>query len=353
MTSTPFISGAGYDTYRIPTLIRTQAGTLIAIVEGRADSADSGNIDLVCRRSTDSGDTWTTQTVAVAHGGQTASNPVLVQDPASGDVLLLSLYGRAVDTSELIRAGEAGPRRVYVQRSSDDGATWSATQEITASVRPSWMRGYGTGPGAGVTLTTGPHAGRLVVPCWHSRVPTGTDVGTEAKYYGVHGIISDDGGHTWTLGYTSSTPDGYLNENETAACQLPDGRLYVSCRDQDGTAPGTRGDGYSQDGGQTLSGPVLPQATLTMPTVHGSVITLPDGRLLHSGPTHPTERAAMALWTSDDEGVTWQVRHRVSGLPAGYSALALLGDDVGLLYETGNGGPYERLDFIRIPLSAL
>jgi sialidase-1 len=345
-----FTTGTGgYYTYRLPALTRTPAGTLIAVCEGRVDSdADTGNIDLVCRRSPDGGTTWSAQYVALGHGSNTAAGPVLLTDPASGDVLLMSCYSRAQDTSELIRSGEAGPRRIYVQRSADDGVTWSATVEITAAVRPSWMRGYGTGPGAGVTLASG----RLVVPCWHTRTPAGTDTGTEAKYYGAHGIYSDDGGVTWALGYVGSIADGYINENETTAAQLPDGRVYLSCRDQGGTAPGTRADTYSADG-HALSGPFQPQATLAMPTVHGAVIALPDGRLLHSGPAHPSERAAMALWISDDQGVTWQVKHRVSGLPAAYSSMVLLDAEVGLLYETGADGPYGGIDFVRIPLSQL
>ena len=50
-----FVSGVdGYDTYRIPALIVTREGTLLAFGEGRKSSrGDSGNIDLLLKRSTD------------------------------------------------------------------------------------------------------------------------------------------------------------------------------------------------------------------------------------------------------------------------------------------------------------
>lgn len=346
----------GYHTYRIPALLNTGT-TILAFAEARKHSgSDTGDIDIVLRRSLDGGHTWTPQQVVTAHGTDTAGNPCVVVDPASGDVVLLSCRNGGGDTWHEIRTGAAPARRVYVQRSADDGVTWSTPVEITAQVRPEWMRWYATGPGAAVAVSTGPHAGRLVVPCNHSRPPSAEgDDGTEGRYAGGHAIYSDDGGVTWHLGFTSSNPNGALNEDEATVVELHDGRLYFNCRcDSSDTLPGNRADAYSLDGGESLQLAYRPQATITTPVVHGAVLTLPTGALLYSGPAHPSERAAMGLRVSHDAGATWGLRRRISGLPAAYSALTLIDPlTVGLLYETGDWSAYKRIELIRIPLAEL
>jgi sialidase-1 len=355
--SIPFTSGTGgYHTYRIPALLNTGGGVLLAFAEGRVNGlGDWGNIDIVLRRSIDGGTTWGPQQVVTSHGTDTAGNPVPMVDAASGDVVLVSCRNGGSDTIHDIVTGQAPPRRVYVQRSADDGATWTAPAEITAQVRTSWMRWYATGPCHGVTMTTGPHAGRLVVPCCHTRTPLGDDTGEESKYSGGHAIFSDDGGLTWQIGFTSSNTNGTIDENEATAAELPDGRLYFNCRcNESDASAGNRADAVSLDGGQTVTLTYRPQAALITPVVQGSVLTLPDGRLVYSGPSHPEDRAAMALWISADGGATWDPRRRVSGLPAAYSDLTLVDEQtLGLLYETGDWSPYKRIEFVRIPLTGL
>ncbi|MRT44952.1 exo-alpha-sialidase, partial [Xylella fastidiosa subsp. multiplex] len=104
-----------------------------------------------------------------------------------------------------------------------------------------------TGPGHAVALTRGRHAGRLLVPANHSAAPPAgsSDTGQEAKYYGAHALYSDDGGRTWQLGFVDDSYDGTDNSNESTAAQLPDGRLYFSARDQNGSSVGNRLDTYS------------------------------------------------------------------------------------------------------------
>lgn len=352
--SVSFTGGVGgYHTYRIPAMVVTLSGVLIALCEGRRTSgADSGDIDIVARRSTDGGYTWSGQQVVTSHGTDTAGNPCAMVDAGSLAVVLLSCRNGGGDSYSEIASGAAAARRVYVQRSTDDGATWSAPAEITAQVRPSpnWMRWYATGPGAAVALTQGPYAGRLVAPCNHTRAE-----GSGPEYSGGHAIYSDDGGRTWLLGFTSSNPNGVINEDEAAVCELPGGRLYFNSRcSATDTAAGNRADAYSLDGGETVVTTYRPQATIATPEVQGQVLALPDGRLLYSGPSVPDARAAMGLWVSADEGATWTLRRRVSGLPAAYSALVLLdADTVGLLYETGDWSPYKRLEFVRVPIVSL
>lgn len=356
-TSLPYRAGTdGYTSYRIPALLRTGDGTLLAFAEGRkTSSADAGDIDIVLRRSTDGGLTWGALQVVTSHGADTAGNPCVVVDPASGDVVLLSCRNDASASESSILRGE-NTRRVYVQRSTDHGASFTDPTEITGQVKASWMRWYATGPGTGIALAHSAHAGRLVVPANHSRAPAAdsSDSGTAPGYYGCHGLLSDDGGHTWRIGYTSSNPNGYVNENESAIAELPDGTLYVNSRDQNGTAPGNRADAWSQDAGETLTVSCRAQATITGPIVQGSLLRLPDGRLVYAGPQHPTERAGMALRTSVDGGITWRLAHQVSGLPAAYSSMAMTdGQTVGLLYETGDWSPYAVIAYASIPLTEL
>ncbi|MER6258363.1 sialidase family protein [Streptomyces sp900105245] len=361
VSSAPYVSGqGGYATYRIPATVRTRHGTVLAFAEGRHDGAgDTGDIDVVLRRSTDGGCTWGRLRVVAAGDGDTRGNPAPVVDPRTGAVVLVTCANSGKVTEAQIMRGEAAPasgRRVFVQRSRDDGRHFTPPRDITAEAgRPDW-RWYATGPGHAVALTRGPHAGRLVVPANHSTAPPAGsgDTGREPRHYGGHALYSDDGGRTWRLGFVTGGHDGVTNPNETTATQLTDGRLYFSSRDQNGSAPGNRLDTYSGDGGATLDRPYAPQPTLDdVPMVEGSVLQLdgPDPRLLFSAPSVPTARRAMALWSSADAGRTFTRLLTVSDRPAAYSDLVPLGDGtLGILYETGTTGPYDAIEFRRLRL---
>jgi sialidase-1 len=91
--SVPFRSGVGgYSSYRIPAVVKSADGALLAFAEGRrGGSSDTGDIDIVLRRSTDGGCTWGPQQVVADQGPNTIGNPAPVVDPASGDLVLLSV----------------------------------------------------------------------------------------------------------------------------------------------------------------------------------------------------------------------------------------------------------------------
>ncbi|MFD8303374.1 exo-alpha-sialidase [Streptomyces sp. NPDC059690] len=363
-SSVPYTSGeGGYDTYRIPAAVTTARGTVLAFAEGRHSGAgDSGDIDVVLRRSTDGGCTWGPLRVVAAGDGNTRGNPAPVVDPRTGAIVLVTSYNSGAVTEAQIMRGETTPeqsRRVFVQRSPDDGRGFSAPRDITAQVkRPDW-RWYATGPGHALALTRGPHAGRLVVPADHSVAPPAgsTDTGQEARYYGGHALYSDDGGATWRIGFVDGAHDGRVNPNESSAAELPDGRLYFSARDQNGTSPGNRLDSYSADGGRTLERPYAVQPTLDeVPVVQGSVLRLHGAKapLLFSGPSVPKARRAMAVWRSTDAGATFTRALTLSPRPAAYSDLVPVDrGTVGILYETGAAGPYETIEFRRLPADGL
>ncbi|MFD5566700.1 sialidase family protein [Streptomyces cadmiisoli] len=350
----PFRAGhEGYASYRIPAVVRTAAGTLLAFCEGRVDSGrDWGRIDIVLKRSTDGGRSWGPLRVAASNGGGLAGNPApVVLD--TGRVLLVQVRSAASAAEHLIVRGEvseADGRRVWVQHSDDDGLTWSEPREITEQVKEPGWRWYATTPGHGIQLGTG----RVVVPGNHTLPPAGTDVGDEAKYNGGHCLLSDDRGESWYLGYLDQNTDGYINANETTAAELPDGSVYFNTRN-DSPSPGNRADARSEDGGRTLVVPFRPQAGLAGPVCQGSLLHLGDPDvLLFSGPAFPTGRALMTVRSSTDDGATWRDAHTVDGLPAAYSDLVRVDDGtVGLLHETGDFGAYERIVFRRLPVTRL
>ncbi|MFD2468822.1 sialidase family protein [Amycolatopsis silviterrae] len=352
-SSTPYTSGTeGYHTFRIPAAIRTANGSLIAFAEGRRDSpGDSGAIHTVAKTSRDSGCTWGALRVVDSNGEATAGNPTPVV-ARNGDLVLLTVHNGPV-SEKAIMSGTVSPqdtRRVFVQRSPDNGRTWTPARDITATTKlPSW-RWYATAPGHATLLQHGRYAGRIIVPANHSSAPPAgsSDVGTEAKYYGGHDLYSDDNGRTWHIGFTDDPTDGVLAPNETTATELPDGTVYFSSRNQ-GSAPAHRLDAYSRDGGRTLTRPYQPQPTITGPKVEGSVLQTPRA-LLYSGPSDPATRHTMQLRISPDHGQTWHPATVLADAPAGYSDLVQPDrSTVGVLYETGETSAYERIDFRRLP----
>ncbi len=353
-STVPFRAGReGYASFRIPAVVVSRKGTVLAFCEGRVDSAsDHGHIDIVLKRSTDGGRTWGPLQVAADNGRHLAGNPApVVLD--TGRILLVHVRSTATASEDAILRGkvkDADGRRVWVRHSDDDGLTWSSSVEITAQVKKPGWRWYATTPGHALQLSTG----RVVVPANHTIPPTGTDTGTEAKYNSGHCLLSDDRGATWRIGYVDENTNGYVNVNETTAAELPDGRVYFNTRN-DSPSPGNRADAYSRDGGSTLVKPFRPQAGLVAPVCEGSVLQLRDPDvLLFSGPADPAARALMTIRASTDGGITWRPVHTVDGLPAAYSDLARIdAETVGLLYETGDFGAYETVTFRRVPVTQL
>ncbi|AOS63203.1 sialidase family protein [Actinoalloteichus hymeniacidonis] len=351
-----YVSGTeGYDTFRIPAIIRASNGDLLAFAEGRRDGGgDSGDIDLVLKRSTNDGRTWGALTVVGDNGPNTFGNPSPVVDPATGRIVLLSTHNGGTVTEHEIRAGEVDPadsRRVWVQHSEDDGRTWTEPREITEDTKlPEW-RWYATGPVHAIALSRGQHAGRLVVPANHSSAPPegSPDTGIEDRYYDAHLIYSDDGGLNWTIGAMEDTPDGAVNGNETTIAELPDGRIYVNSRNQNGTAPGNRLATYSSDGGAGFDEPLQPVPDLLTPVVQGSVLQIEDGPLLLAAPSNPDRRERLAVRSSHDDGASWSDGVVLSEAPAAYSDLVPLHrGGVGVYYETGVDSSYETISFQRL-----
>ncbi len=236
----------GYVVYRIPAAIVTNKGTLVVFCEGRASKADSGEIQLLSRRSSDDGKTFEPTQVVWKDGANTCGNPCPVVDQSTGTIWLLMTHNLGEDKEKDIVAGTAKESRtVWISHSEDDGKTWAAPSEITKDVKkPDWAW-YATGPGIGIQIARGPHAGRLVIPCdytyLHGKGPTGSASGNSFVIY------SDDHAKTWTIG--GEAPGGGFNESQIV--EISGGRLMLNMRNhRNGSTQ--RGVCISDDGGATF-----------------------------------------------------------------------------------------------------
>lgn len=338
-----YVSGQeGYHTYRIPSLIRAANGDLLAFAEGRKNSAsDTGDIDLVLKRSHDDGRTWTKQEVLWDDGPNTCGNPCPVLDRTTGTLwLLLSHNPGSAHEQDIRNQRGAGTRTVWVMHSTDHGATWSAPTEITASAKMPGWRWYATGPGVGLQLESGPHAGRLVVPCDHTF--QNGEGGREPR---SHAIYSDDHGATWRIG--GSIGPGM---NECQAVELYDGLGTLLMNMRSGRGHAVRAESRSQDGGLTWTEP-QDAPPLVEPVCQASLLRWDRaksgrGRILFSNPAAPKKRVNLTVRLSDDNAVTWPRSLVLQPGPAAYSSLVALSETTaGCLYENGDQRPYERLTF--------
>lgn len=329
--------GDGYHSFRIPALCVTRRGTVLAFCEGRRNSrSDTGDIDLVLKRSRDGGATWSRLEVVADHGPDTVGNPCPVVDRRTGIIWLPLTQNPGWATQKQILAGE-GARTLWMTHSADDGATWAPPQEITAAVKdPSWTW-CATGPGNAIQL----RSGRLLVPCDYAAR------GTSREHSWV--MYSDDRGRTWKRG--GELPEG---TGESQAVELADGTLLINCRADQGHR---RLAGRSRDGGLTW-GEFGPDPALVEPHCQASLIRYtgrrgPRSRLLFSNPAAET-RVRMTVRASDDGGRTWPVSRVLHEGPAAYSSLAALPDgSVGCLYECGESNAYETITLARFPMEWL
>jgi len=326
-----FVGGQdNYNTYRIPSLICTKSGTVLAFSEGRIDiGKDGGPTDIVLKRSLGNGGPWTPafmaargegrnrqdtmmwlplQVVLRSTNGDAWMNPVPVIDQTDGTIYLLAnLYPQPYKDAN---------QAIWFVKSTDEGATWSTPVEITQGTGK-----HEIGPGAGIQL----RSGRLMIQVYDSV------------------IFSDDHGKTWKSG--GIAPGDW---NETQVVQLVDGSLLFSRR----KAP-NRVFLYSKDDGETWSQPVA-QSELPDPDCQGSMIrfTREDqgytkNRILFANPvsgalgvgvgeSDPRGRFNVTVRMSYDEGKTWPIEKRILKGPGAYSSMTVFPDgSIGILFETG------------------
>jgi sialidase-1 len=337
----------GYACFRIPAIVRTTTGTLLAFAEGRVlNCGDAADIDIVLKRSTDGGRTWGPLQVVTEGAGDTHGNPAPVVDRRTGRILLAETFNTG--RTDAGNCSVPCDRTPHLQHSDDDGRTWSKPRDLSGQILPAhWNSWYATGPVHGIQLTRGKHAGRLVFG-----VNTETWDGSRVTANHAALIVSDDGGDRWRVGATDSWPiaqDGTFRQkpSEVTLTERADGVVLISGREQDGTDLGHRAQTLSRDGGDSFATPFRDLPDLYTPQVQGATVRLGD-RLLLSAPADPDRRRTMMVRSSYDGGRTWDTVDRGTVVTtdwSGYSDMAAVdGTTVGLLYE---GGAVDARDEIR------
>ncbi len=327
-----FSRGAGgYHTYRIPAIVATRSGTLLAFCEGRkSGGGDAGDIDMLVSRSTDEGRTWSAPRVVWDDADNTCGNPAPVVDQETGVIWLPMTWNLGSDHERDIMAGRSQqPRLVYMTHSKDDGVTWAEPKQISDTTRLPHWRWYATGPGNAIQLTRGPRKGRLLIPANHS------DHSDASKHpYRSHVFWSDDHGATWRLGGVHQD-----RTNESAVVERADGAILQAMRSYH--EKNRRAMSISRDAGETWDDDYLDDA-LNTPVCQASILrySWPQdegrggrSRILFSSP-RGASRSHLTVWLSYDEGATWPIHKLIYAGGAAYSNLIALPDQrIGVLYE--------------------
>jgi len=322
-------------TFRIPALIETQKGLLIAVADARHDSDRDlpGDISLVMRRSFDAGKNWeAAKTIQkVKEGG--VGDASLLLDRSTGRVWCFFNYGPPGIGFMTAKPGaKTGPTtlQLHAIHSDDDGATWSEAVDLTPQVKePSWQGMFATSGTDAQTIS-----GRFLVPLV---VRDGKGI--------IHSLnaYSDDHGKTWKHG--EPIADG---TDESHNVELKDGVILQNMRN--GTH---RAVARSQDGGITF-GPVSHDPALIDPSCNAGITSYHQDRdnILIFTNAASTHRENLTVKLSYDSAQTWPVARTIYSGPAGYSTVIPLRDgSIGVLYERGGTHPDERITFARFNLT--
>ncbi|MFP6596829.1 MAG: sialidase family protein [Candidatus Hydrogenedentota bacterium] len=344
----------GYDVYRIPGIVVTSKGTVIAYCEARdlpddRAGADWAKIDILMRRSTDGGETWDAPRNIVTLPDEVQINPIAIEHgyDSLDSVTInnpVAIVDKKKDMLHFLYCIEYA--RCYYMRSDDDGLTFTEAVDITETFE-AFRREYdwkviATGPGHGIQLSTG----RLLIPVWMS---TGTGGGAH-RPSAVSTIYSDDGGNTWERGEIVVSHPELVNPSETMAVEIADGRVMLNIRHETyeaETRSRSRAVTIGPNGADNWS-PVRLDVQLPEVVCMGSILrisTESDGdrnRILFSNPHNPKtrERKNLALKLSYDEGRTWPVMKALEPGRSGYSDLAI-GPD-GTIYSFYERGSFDE-----------
>ena len=328
----------GVNVYRIPSLLVTPNGVILAFCEAR-EGDDGSPTDLVLKRSVHafpdlhvngvmwSNDRkWLPMQVVLAGDGEAIMNPCPAIDQSDGTIWLCCI--QVIGGFDKHVKGSA-QYRTLILKSTDDGATWFDPMDISSSVGC-----FVPGPGIGVQL----RSGRLVIPGYGKENPSKV-------------IYSDDHGRTWHAGEPVAQ-----HNSESQAVELTDGTLMLNMRHGR-----SRLVARSPDGGQSWSKAGTDEALIDSWGCQTGIIRYAaggdaanKGMILFSNPAHESDRVNMTVRLSRDDGRSWPVGKTVHAGPSAYSCLAVLADGtIGLLYEGGKDHPYEKISFARFNLEWL
>jgi len=298
----------GYDIFRIPEIICTSKGSLIAYCECRMTGADWAPIDIGMRKSTDGGVTWSERKILVYGKGETVNNPVMFSDKDEITLLYQHMYSRT-----------------FVCKSFDDGDTWSEPVEITESLKtPAYpYTVIACGPGHGIVLSNG----RYITPVWLALNPEDPKAHWPSI---ISTIYSDDKGKTWAMGELIQN-DFLKNPSETTIVEINQ-KTMLNIRNA--CSIKKRAIAYSDDG---ISGwhDFRYAEELTDPTCAAGMIGV-DNKIYFVNCRHETIRTNLTLSESNDFGQTWQDLCLVAE-NAGYSDIASISPKQVAIYYENHG----------------
>ncbi|MDX2442491.1 MAG: sialidase family protein [Bacteroidales bacterium] len=320
----------GVACFRIPSIVTAPNGDLIVAIDERvpscADLRGSEDINIVIRRSTDNGESWTKiETIVDYPLGKSASDPSMIVDKTTGEIFLFFNYMDLVKEKDVYYLK-------YI-KSIDNGKTWSSPIDITSQIsKTEWHKDFKfITSGRGIQT----RSGKLL----HTLVNLDN---------GLHLFGSDDHGKNW---YFIDTPIKPANESKIV--ELADGSWMINSRYN---GKGIRFIHTSSDEGATWLS--RPDSTLIDPGCNASIIrytSVKDGadknRLLFSNAKMENKRMNMTLRISYDEGKTWTEGKTIYKGGSAYSSMSILANgDIGLFFEKDN---YKENAFVRISLEWL
>lgn len=340
---------AGVKEYRIPSLIATPNGTLIAMVDARIDRKGDipNNVDIAIRRSTDSGETWGEVQIIANYGRPEgyevfwgAADAAMVYDKQTSTLWCLYTMGQGVGIRQSQPGLDGHTCQIHAINSKDDGLTWSEPQDITPDCKILTMKFFGTAPGVGIQTKDGE-----LVFCIYTTDENNGAVMTPYL------IVSNDNGKSWSLSETWA--DTKTSVTETQIVELNDGTWMVNSRNHFGKQ--RRLISFSKDKGKTWS-EISFDNELICPTCMASLISIPHPTkkkkklLVFANPANEKGREDGTVRISDDNGKTWLWSKLVKEGAYGYSCLTQMADgNIGLFYEGGNS----KLFFAKLTMEYL
>ncbi|WP_207515454.1 sialidase family protein [Longitalea luteola] len=280
----------GYHSFRIPSIVRTNANTLIAFVEGRMSmNKDHGNINVEYKRSTNNGSTWSAMMEVVGAGQGTWGNPTAVVDRNTGRIWVFMNWNAANKniggTDGYEKIDTWGDRKVYYSYSDDDGLTFSTPTDMTSTLLPPNYTWDAIGPGVGIQTSNG----TLVIPAQGRNIYS-TDHGATWRYKLIPGGTSE--------GAIVELMDGRLMRNDRATTSVWNTakRRWVS--------RGTIAGSFST---------FAPDDVLLDPACQGSIVRYtgePD-RIMVLNSASTETRCKMRVRISYDGGVTWPISRKI------------------------------------------
>ena len=344
----------GSAAFRIPGLVTTARGTLLAVYDVRYNNSKDlqEHIDIGLSRSVDGGRTWQRMRLPLCFGCHDglpaaqngAGDPAILYDPVTHRAWVVAAWCHGMGNRMAWHSSKSGMEpavtgQLVMAYSDDDGKTWSEPINVTRQVkRPEWNFLL-QGPGRGIAMKNG----TIVFAAQYidaERMP--------------HACIlySDDHGRSWRLHEGARS-----NTTEAQVAELPSGDLMLNMRDNRG---GSRAVSVTSDMGRTWTEHPSSRKALREPVCMASLISVAadenaSGRdiLLFSNPDCDNARRDITVKISFDGGATWPEGNKVlldAGGGWGYSCLTMIDNrTVGILYESSQA----HMTFQAIPLTDL